>query len=442
MKVLGVDVGTTTLSIVVTENGVVIENNTVEHNSCIPGLQHEKLQDASIILSLAMELIGKTINTYPDISCIGITGQMHGILYLDKHGNPLSPLYTWQDERGNLLYSETETYTDYINKSTGYPVATGYGLVTHFYNNHNHLVPKDASVICTIADFLAMKLAGNTVPVTDITNAFGLGLVDVETRSFDIRALSRIGIDSHLLPKVTDSPVIGFFNNHIPICLPIGDNQASYIGANSGETDKLLINIGTGSQISAYSKEYRVLPSLETRPFPGGGWLVVGAPLCGGKSYALLERFISESAYIVTGIRENAYPAMSKLLTDNPEPTDFPHFKTTFSGTRDNPNESGSITGITADSFSPLHFLYGVMYGMVEELYELYSVLIDNGFEANGIVSGAGNGLRRNKKLIQIIEKEFECAVSLSENDEEAAYGVAYNAWQIVQKSGYAFKGE
>lgn len=47
-----------------------------------------------------------------------------------------------------------------------------------------------------------------------------------------------------------------------------------------GRLDAPLVNIGTGSQFSFFTKEHRTVPGLETRPFPGG-WLLTGAPLCG-----------------------------------------------------------------------------------------------------------------------------------------------------------------
>lgn len=97
---------------------------------------------------------------YKDIKGIGITGQMHGIVYTDIQGNAVSPLYTWQDGRGNLNYRENQSYAAYLSDITGCPVATGYGLVTHFYNVQNRLVPTNATKLCTIMDYAVMKLSG------------------------------------------------------------------------------------------------------------------------------------------------------------------------------------------------------------------------------------------------------------------------------------------
>ena len=67
---------------------------------------HERIQDADRILKISKSLCGELIRKYSPILCIGITGQMHGILYLNRHGEAISPLYTWQDQCGNLPYRD------------------------------------------------------------------------------------------------------------------------------------------------------------------------------------------------------------------------------------------------------------------------------------------------------------------------------------------------
>ena len=59
-------------------------------------------QDVEKITQTALSVIETLFERYPDIHSIGVTGQMHGILYVDADGNAVSPLYTWQDARGSL----------------------------------------------------------------------------------------------------------------------------------------------------------------------------------------------------------------------------------------------------------------------------------------------------------------------------------------------------
>ena len=65
----------------------------------------EKVQDPQHILEKTRTLLEKILKEYPDIKAIGLTGQMHGILYVDVQGKHVSPLYTWQDGRGNKATS-------------------------------------------------------------------------------------------------------------------------------------------------------------------------------------------------------------------------------------------------------------------------------------------------------------------------------------------------
>lgn len=86
---------------------------------------------------IVLELIQELRIQYPDIKGIGLSGQMHGILYVDAEGLAVSPLYTWQDMRGSLLYKDGISYAAYLSGQTGFPLSTGFGLVTHYYNKVN-----------------------------------------------------------------------------------------------------------------------------------------------------------------------------------------------------------------------------------------------------------------------------------------------------------------
>ena len=127
MKAIGLDIGTTTICVVVLdgETGDVVESRTVANDTFLNSNHaYEKTQDADCILVKVNEIIQQLIETHGHINCIGVTGQMHGILYVNKEGNAISPLYTWQDSRGDLLYTSEETYAQYLTKKTGYNMAS------------------------------------------------------------------------------------------------------------------------------------------------------------------------------------------------------------------------------------------------------------------------------------------------------------------------------
>ena len=425
MKTLGLDIGTTTISAVILDEGAVSEVRNVKNDTFLPGEAWERIQDPEKILNISLGLVNELLSRHPDTAAIGVTGQMHGILYVDRQGNSVSPLYTWQDGRGDLPYDADHTWASRLREVTGYTVATGYGLVTHAYNLYHHLVPHHAAALCTIMDYAAMKLAGKDRPVIDPTNAASLGMFSLEAGCFDRSALEKAGMDSGILPEVAADPCLGMGAYGIPVFTAIGDNQASFLGATEGRKHALLVNVGTGSQVSVFTEKYIKTPSLETRPYPGGGWLMVGASLCGGRSYALLENFFRQTVKMVTGKEESAYSAMERALDKAEDPENAPVTVTTFQGTRKDPERRGSITGIDTENFTPVHLMYSVMHGMARELIDMYREYLDQGGEGPEVMIGSGNGLRKNKHLCRVFEKVFGCEMLLSEKEEEAACGAA-----------------
>ena len=429
MKTLGLDIGTTTISAVVYDTDAgVLTSRTIKNDSFLTGEPWERIQDPAVIWEKSVAVVQELLREHPDVAAMGLSGQMHGILYLDAAGTPVSPLYIWQDGRGDLPYDETHSWAAHLSELTGYSLATGYGLVTHCYNLNHGLVPETAVKLCTIHDYLAMKFSGRSIPVTEATDAASLGLYDGPNHRFDPEALQKTGIDPAILPEVVTDPCLGTGMLGIPVYAALGDNQASFLGATGGRTDVLLVNMGTGGQVSVYSPEHIRTQTLETRPFPDGGWLLVGASLCGGRSYALLETFFRETVKMVTGQEVSAYEAMS-IAMDTAEDLDrSPKITTLFQGTRKDPSLRGSIEDIGTDNFTPRHFIHGVMQGMADELYGMYQGYLAMGGKPPAAMVGSGNGLRKNPHLCRVFEETFGIPLILSENDEEAACGAAIYA--------------
>lgn len=426
MKTLGLDIGTSSICAVVydTKQGI-LDALSVKNNAFLPGAHWERIQSPQIIEETAYALLHRLLDKYPDADALGVTGQMHGIVYLDKDGSPVSPLYTWQDGRGNLPFDQQRSWAQYLSELSGHPLSTGYGMVTHFYNLNNALVPENAVTFCTIQDYLAMKLSGRTRPVVDATNAASFGLFDVENCRFDEAALAQTGIGTRMIPELLTDPCLGAGPLGIPVFIAIGDNQASFLGAANGRKDIILINMGTGGQVSVYSPVYLRTDTLETRPFPDGGWLLVGASLCGGRSYAILEGFFLDTVKLMTGLEPDIYSAMERILSVHSRPEDVPTTVTTFQGTRTNPNQRASISNLSTNNFTPVHLIYSILEGMAQELYSLY-----RGYQVQckcppQELIGSGNGLRRNTHLRKMFEEVFGAPMTLSVNEEEAACGAA-----------------
>ncbi len=302
-------------------------------------------------------------------------------------------------------------------------MASGFGCTTLFVHTVCGLVPQNAAGLCTIHDYVAMRLAGGTVPVVHTSDAASFGLFNLEKLCFDEEAIEKAGLNFALFPKVTASfDVVGNYGD-IPVACAIGDNQASFLGSVSDTQHSLLINLGTGGQIS-FLTDKCADTGLEIRPCYGSNYLCVGSSLCGGRAFALLEKFLRSTAEFVTGETvKNAYPAIDAFLAKNPQVTNSLEISTRFAGTRNCPFERGRIANIGLDNFTPQHFILGVLAGMTNELVGMYSSC-EHG-EGHTAIIGSGNGLRKNTALQKLISKSFGMPMSIPAHREEAAFGAA-----------------
>lgn len=429
MKILGIDIGTTTITALLldADSRSVIKSCTLKNDSFIEGKSFEKLQNPEIIINTVKSAVKDVTADYtPD--CIGVTGQMHGILYLDKDRKPCSPLMIWQDERGNQIFENGETYASYLTRTTGIKAATGFGLTTHFYNIKNDLVPKDAVILCTIHDYLVALLT-NTLPVTHSSDGASLGFFDTKNLRFDIEALEKVGINKAFLPQVVSTTSIagktdcGFLPDGIPVGVAIGDNQASFLGSVAEPESSVLVNVGTGSQVSFMTKSTSAPSCGEIRPLTDNEYIFVGSSLCGGRAYAVLKSFFSMCADMLGGSQDNLYAKMDALSEDIFSLTDKLNVNCEFCGTRENPQKRGYIDNIGTDNFTPQHLICGVLTGVCTELKDMYTCATELLEASPEKLVCSGNGLRKSLVWRKIFENNFSMKAELPLHSEEAAIG-------------------
>ncbi len=411
MKAIGLDVGTTGISGILldADSGKVIKSITKNSNSFIKTQnEFEKIQDVDKIISISMDILGELLED--GVSAIGVTGQMHGIVYFDQNGKAVSPLYIWQDKRGDLEYKGT-TYAKFLDSYSGY------GCVTDFYNRENGLVPKTAKGFCTIADYLVMQLCGLKSPLIHTTNLASFGCYDNKTKTLNYDYVS----------NTTDEFSIAGYYKGIPVSVAIGDNQASVLS--SCTENDLLVNVGTGSQVSIVSDKNIIAPNVETRPYFENKNLIVGCALCGGRAYSLLKEFYKQIISYKTDItEEEVYAIMGKMLSRIDNPTIV--CDTRFAGSRADQSIKGSFNGITTENFNPSEFTSSVLIGMAKELYDMYALMKDKKIS----LVGSGNGVRKNPYLIKVLEQIFSAKLKTPVHQEEASFGAVIFALIAIKK--------
>ena len=427
---IGIDTGTTSVSIAaVNESRELLDSITANHGAFIPGdFPESKVQNPAKILSIVMAGLESITQKFGKPSAIGFTGQMHGVLYLDKSGNPVSPLYTWQDPSANIPVNGQSSLS--ILHSHGLKCSSGYGISTHFYLQRAGKIPHDAVILSTVSDYIAMKLCGNDSPLLSAEMAAGLGGFDLKHREFMTDRLESAGVDVSFLPRnVKGYCVVGQTESGVPVVCSMGDNQASFMGSVDDEENTLLLNVGTGSQVSFLSREFvETDGDIELRPY-GDKYLLAGAALCGGRAYAILETFYREicghSCYEMMSVHSEEFlrtHGMSQAW----------NVDTRFQGTRSDPSITGSITGITSDNFCAGAFTVGVIRGIIAELHGMYEAMRTLTGRNAGALVGSGNGLRKNEIMRRIAGEIFGLEVRVPKYQEEAARGCALCAFSVT----------
>jgi len=447
--ILGIDCGTSKIAAVLIdpEKYELLEARSAETGAdLVGGLPSRREQSVSAIEQVLRRVVTEVLSSRKiRLRSIGITGQMHGILGLDGSGDPITDYVTWEDGRGAEEPASGVTLLQEIRQRAGEqtPMASGYGIVT-LYHWLKYERLSGLARVCNITDYLGMLLTESAEPVTDYTVADSLGAFDASSRSWNHDVLDSLDIPTTLLPRILPpTEVVGETragwicelarDRSVPVCVAIGDNQASYLGSVREHYDSLLINIGTGSQI-CFAERDKLEESMHgcidgrdvtLRPFVGSAVLVAGSALAGGVVYRALKDFFAAVGRDLYGIDEptDLYEAMERLAegVGNTAGLDI---NPVFRGTRSNPDIRGRIEGISFDNLSPGALTYAMLEGMVRILKEL---LDPETIAGKRFLIGSGNGLRRNALLRKIAASLFERELLLPELEEEAAIGSALN---------------
>ncbi|MDQ1256158.1 MAG: hypothetical protein QG656_754, partial [Candidatus Hydrogenedentes bacterium] len=374
-----------------------------------------------------------------------VTGQQHGVVVADGALHPATSLINWQDRRCEEPFPGLDvTYVEHAvalagpdaPRRTGCRMAAGWMGATLFWMRTNEVLPPSGTA-CFIMDFFRSALTGQA-PVTDPTNAAASGLFDVSRRTWDDAIVEALGIPKALLPEIVETGQASWtvsaaaasrtgLPEGLPVFVGMGDNQASFLGSVADRGRSVLVNVGTGAQVSAYTETFVYAPPLETRPFPMGGYLLTYAGLCGGRSYALLEGFFRAVGREILGVevRESVYEAMNALALSVADGADGLGCEPLFAGSRENPELRGTLTGMSTENFTPAHLTRALLEGLADELYDHFDRIQAAAGKTYDRLTGAGNGLRKNSVLTGLVAKRFAMPLTFPRHREEAALGAA-----------------
>jgi len=453
-SVVGLDIGTTTICAVVwaPDRGDLIAVRSVPNAARVAGLPrgHDE-QDAECIWSSVCELLRSTLALPAvrgsGVKSIALTGQMHGVLLADASLRARTPLITWRDQRmavgagaERLARARDRLGAGYAVRS-GCDLHVGYGGATLCWLAAEGRLSGGLTAL-GIADFVQARLTGALF--SEPTAAASWGLLDVHRLDWDAQIVEALRIPEEVLPDLRPSgAACGKLLSEradelgcacdTAVHAPLGDNQASVIGAGGGRAGVAVLNLGTGGQLSVPRECPEHLPGLETRPMPGGGYIVVGASLSAGAAYASLCRFFRACVRELTDSKlgtEDLYAQLNRLAAAAPPGAEGLRADTRLLGTRSDPLRRGGLSGLDSTNLTPSNLARAFCEGLIEELAEAAARIGMGGIRE---IAAGGNAVRKNPLLIELIANRFGLPCALSPHTEEAAAGAA--RWAAMERS-------
>lgn len=444
---LGIDIGTSSISVIVfsAQERRVLATESAEHNAYITSPRwEEREQDLGIIESCLAAQISRVMSrSGVSVDAIGVSAQMHGVLGLDESGAAITNLVTWQDKSGSLPWGGSTLLEEMrLRAGSEHKIAPGYGLVTLFKWKYLDRIG-ELKYFCTLGDYIVMKLTGNATPVMDETMADSVGGFSQKTHSWDLQVLENLGLPAEVFPPVA-SP--GALAGRVPAEIPgvplqpgtavgvaVGDNQASFVGCVPANSRGLLVNIGTGAQISFFlslTEAEELEKSVDgfdatVRPYFGSG-RILACSTSGGAILAVLHEFFVSCGTELFGLSDTA----ARLgLWDRmfegaalAQPAEGLVVAPFLEGLRSQPDLRGGISGVNSQNLRPGILLNAALEALVKTLLEMVPPSVLTKTEK---LIGSGNALLRNAVLQEIVAREFGRSLLLSPYAEAAALGSA-----------------
>lgn len=429
MYTLGIDIGTTNLNVSLLDLDTrrIVQRRSAPNPRLPSPDEYAYLQNPALIVASVREMIA---SIQEPISALCVTGQVHGIMYVDSQGRPLSPLLNWLDRRGTVSLPEAggKTAQTLLFEKTGIHLPNGYGLLTHYANRWLGKVPPLSRRILGILEYVTGELVGEVLTKSDGSTLGPFGGFDPVTGTQNSALLKEVlaapGPDFLGLSRPFE--IAGTTAQGIPVTYPVGDNQAGFFGLIARPASTCLVSIGTSGQISVFSPSSVCAPTMELRPYLGLGYLHVGATLCAGKAYEVLRKLFQE-VLEAGGLSVKDDEAVFRMMARSAQAAGVPsplEVDTAFNGSRTDAHRRGSIRGITIDNLTIGNLVRGTVEGIVRELEEFRRGATGIFKDLKTLVA-TGSAVRKNPLFSQELERQFNLELRIPPIDGGAALGAA-----------------
>jgi len=443
---LGLDISTTgAKALLIDEAGNVAASATTEYPLSTPRpLWSEQApedwwQGACASIQGALKQAGLTGE---DVSGVGLTGQMHGLVLMDKSGHVLRPAILWNDQRTGPQCAEITDRVGGLGKLlelTGNAVLPGFTAPKILWLRQNEPeVYERAAHLLLPKDYVRYRLTGEYA--TEVSDASGTSLLDVAHRRWSERMLSALEISADMLPRCTESPEVSGRIGAVaaratglkagtPVVGGAGDQAAQAVGSGIVKPGVISVTLGTSGVVFAHSETFSAEAQGRLHAFchaVPGKWHLMGVMLSAGGSFRWLRDSLGEperSTALLTG--DDAYDLLTREAARARVGSDGLLFLPYLTGERTphpDPEARGAFVGLTVRHHKS-HIVRSVLEGVAFGLCDSLELIKDLGVPIQQVRASGGGA--RSPLWRQIQADVFGTELVLVNITEGAAYGAA-----------------
>lgn len=443
---LGIDIGTSgTKTLAMNETGEILASATATYplSNPKPGWSEQDPEDWWKATIETVKKVLKAGKVKPDdVAGIGLSGQMHGSVFLDKSHDVIRPALLWNDQRTAVECAEIEKRAGGRAKLidlVANPALTGFTapkimwLKKHEPKNYDRtvqiLLPKDYVRFCLTGEF-----------ATEVSDASGTLLLDVRNRCWSKTLLDKLDIEAKLLPKVYESEDVSGklsasaakllgLNPGVPVVGGGGDQAAGAIGNGIVKRGIISATMGTSGVVFAHSDEVQIDPEGRVHTFchaVRGKWHVMGVVLSAGGSLQWYRNQLAEKEIAdAKKLKTDPYNLITEQAAEAPAGCEGLFFLPYLSGERTphaDPFARGAWIGLSL-RHGRAHLIRSVMEGASYAMRDCLEIINDLKIPIREIrLSGGG---ARSDFWRQMQADLYGRRVVTINAEEGPAYGVA-----------------
>ncbi|NLJ94699.1 MAG: xylulokinase [Clostridiaceae bacterium] len=442
---IGIDIGTSgTMVLLLAADGRIVDTGSQAYEFEMPQNGWTE-QDPALwwdaVSSIIPELLTKNQIEADSVKGVGIAGQMHSLVMLDEDNQVLRKAILWNDQR-------TAKQVDEINQIVGAerhieltsnPPLTGFTSpkILWVRENEPEIYAKCKHILLP-KDYIRFKLTGEYV--SDVSDASGMGLLNVKERTWSQEILEDLEIDPALLPRLVESvDISGYVTEEAakitglapgtPVVGGAGDNAAAAIGVGVIKDKTGFTTIGTSGVVFVHSSKPSTDEKGRVHTFCSAvpnEWHLMGVTLSAGSSLQWFRnRFCQEEQMIADERGVDVYQVMDEMAKEVRPGSDNLIFLPYLNGERTphlDPNARGVFFGL-----SPIHgkpqLIRSILEGVSFSLNDCLSILRDLNVDAETMMltgGGAASPLWR-----EIIANIFDCTMNTCESNQGPSLGGA-----------------